>query len=163
MPGERECSAFHEAGHAVAALHFRIPIIGVVLDALDGDTPHFHRGRYRCDDLFAGARNLATLCFAGPAAERFFCGAIIDGSELNDYAMAHAYMEKGLAGGPVGGELGLARDAAGRLVASRWGRVRVRRIASALLERGALDAAQVIELRDARRLGSNSRETKPSR
>ncbi len=152
MPTRREHSAVHEAGHAVAALHFGIPIIRVVLDAPDGGTPHFHRGRYRSTTPAEGARNLAVLCFSGPAAEELLCGPILDFSELNDYAMARAYMERGFAGGPVGAELGLARDAAERLVASLWGRVRVRRIASALLQHGVLDAAQVLELRDARRL-----------
>jgi hypothetical protein len=44
MVSLRERCAFHEAGHAVAAITFGIPIIAVTIAA---DTPHLHRAHYR--------------------------------------------------------------------------------------------------------------------
>jgi Zn-dependent protease len=78
--------AFHEAGHCVAALTFSIPIISVSITAV----PHMYRGRYSAPpDL--GSECMVTLCLAGPAAERLFCGPINDRSDKVDVAMAREY------------------------------------------------------------------------
>ena len=60
--------SIHEAGHAVAALAFAIPIIRVTIA---GDTPHLHRGRYRAEADLA-LEFMVTLCLAGPEAEKEF-------------------------------------------------------------------------------------------
>jgi hypothetical protein len=57
--------AYHESGHAAAALTFGMPIIRVTIDA---DPPHCHRGRWRSKSDMALA-NIVTLCLCGPAAD----------------------------------------------------------------------------------------------
>jgi hypothetical protein len=54
--------AYHESGHAAAALTFGMPIIRVTIDA---DPPHCHRGRWRSKSDMALA-NIVTLCPADP-------------------------------------------------------------------------------------------------
>jgi hypothetical protein len=65
-----ERAAYHEAGHCAAAIAFGIPIIAVTIVA---DVPHVHRARYRAPGI-VGLRSLVTMCLAGPAGERLFCG-----------------------------------------------------------------------------------------
>ena len=85
--------SIHEAGHAVAALVFAVPIIRVTIE---NDTPHLHRGRYRAEANLA-LECMVTLCLAGPKAEREFCGPINDGSDRVDYAMAREYLARRIA------------------------------------------------------------------
>jgi hypothetical protein len=92
MVGLRERCAFHEAGHAAAALAYGIPIVAVTIAA---ETPHLHRAHYRAShDL--GLETLVTLCLAGPAAEELFFGSIEDGGDQGDYAMAREYLSRHL-------------------------------------------------------------------
>ena len=81
-----ERTAYHEAGHATAALAFGIPIISVTVD---NGTPHMHRGHYRAPHD-RGLEVMVTLCLAGPAAEALFCGPITDGSDHVDIEMARS-------------------------------------------------------------------------
>jgi hypothetical protein len=67
MDLRRRC-AIHEAGHAVAALAFGIPIIAV---SIADDRPHLHRGRYRAEANLA-LECMVTLCLAGSEAEKKF-------------------------------------------------------------------------------------------
>jgi hypothetical protein len=75
----RQRTAYHEAGHATAALTYGIPIIRVTIK---NETPHLLRGHYRAQHD-AGLECMATLCLAGPAAEAYFCGSIEDGADAS--------------------------------------------------------------------------------
>jgi hypothetical protein len=90
MPSLRERAAYHESGHAIAALTFAIPIIRVTIA---DDVPHLRRGRYR-PPHDCGLECIVTLCLAGPEAEREFCGPITDGSDRTDYDMARGYLAR---------------------------------------------------------------------
>ena len=72
--------SIHEAGHAVAALVFGIPVVSVTIE----HQPRLHRGRYRAPPDLA-LECLVTLCLAGPEAELEFCGPITDNSDRVDY------------------------------------------------------------------------------
>ena len=130
MDLRRRC-AIHEAGHAVAALAFAIPIIRV---SIADDRPHLHRARYRAPHD-CGLECMVTLCLAGPAAEREFCGPITDNSDRVDYEMARAYLARQLHPLQVGAELARYRDAAQRLVRSAWTTRHIRLLAGALMQR----------------------------
>jgi hypothetical protein len=57
-------AAFHEAGHAVSALCFQLPLLEVVIrDDGSGRTDYCHRGR------LAEAERWTITTYAGPAAE----------------------------------------------------------------------------------------------
>jgi hypothetical protein len=145
MVSLRERCAFHEAGHATAALAYGIPIVAVTIAA---ETPHLHRAHYRArHDL--GLETLVTLCLAGPAAEELFCGAITDGSDQGDLKMARKYIARSISN-PLraAGELSRLRDAAQRLVRSAWAQHRIRLLADALLRHGTLTADDVAALLD---------------
>jgi hypothetical protein len=58
-------TALHEAGHAVAAITFAIPIISITIDAA---IPHLRRGRYQ-PQHDAGLETLVVMCLAGPEAD----------------------------------------------------------------------------------------------
>ncbi len=90
----RTARSAHEAGHAVAALTFGIPIISVTIAE---DKPHLRRGRYRAHDEDFGLEAIVTLCMSGPISEEFFCGAITDGSDQTDYDMARRYLARRIA------------------------------------------------------------------
>ena len=54
---------------------------------------------------------MATLCLAGPEAEREFCGPITDGSDRVDYEMAREYLARRIANTlQVAAELARYRD-----------------------------------------------------
>jgi hypothetical protein len=131
--------SIHEAGHAVAALVFAVPIIRVTIE---NDTPHLHRGRYRAEANLA-LECMVTLCLSGPKAEKEFCGPISDNSDRVDYQMAYEYLARQLNPLQVGGELVRYRDAAQRLVRSAWARHRIRLLADALLRHGTLTGEQI--------------------
>jgi hypothetical protein len=131
--------SIHEAGHAVAALVFAVPIIRVTIE---NDTPHLHRGRYRAEANLA-LECMVTLCLSGPEAEKEFCGPISDNSDRVDYQMAYEYLARQLNPLQVGGELVRYRDAAQRLVRSAWARHRIRLLADALLRHGTLTGEQI--------------------
>src|SRR6516225_10887606 len=85
-----ERAAYHEAGHATAAMAYGIPIIRVTIK---NETPHLLRGHYRPQHE-AGLECMATLCLAGPAAEAYFCGSIEDGADRFDILMAREYLAR---------------------------------------------------------------------
>jgi hypothetical protein len=149
MDLRRRC-ATHEAGHAVAALAFAIPIICVTIG---DDVPHLHRADYHAPHD-CGLECMVTLCPAGPEAEKEFCGTITDGGDRTDYEMAREYLARSVANPlQAAAELVRYRDAAQRLVRSPWAQQRIRLLADALLRHGTLTAEQIFELYvDAKRI-----------
>jgi hypothetical protein len=143
MDLQQRC-AFHEAGHAVAALAFAIPILAVTID---DDRPHLHRARYHAPDADLGLECMVTLCLCGPAAEELFCGPITDGSDQTDYEMARQYLARCVSN-PLhaAAELARYRDAAQRLVRPAWARQRIAVLADALLRHGSLSSDEVLGL-----------------
>jgi hypothetical protein len=114
--------------------------LGIPLAHVTIDPPHLHRGRYQpAHD--AGLECLATMCLSGPAAEVLCCGAIGDGGDEADYRMARRHLGRRFGPLQIGTELTRLRDAADKLV--RLEQRRVERIATALLERSTLNAAQI--------------------
>ena len=142
MDLRRRC-AIHEAGHAVAALAYAIPLVSITIAA---DRPHLHRGHYHPLDVDFGLECMVTLCLAGPEAEREFCGSISDDSDRTDYEMARDYLSRQFGPLQIGAELARFRDAAQRRVRSPWAQRRIVAIADALLQRGSLSAEQIFEL-----------------
>jgi hypothetical protein len=80
----RRRNADHEAGHAVAALTFGIPIVKVTIDE---DPPYMHRGKYDDRPDFA-VEVIVVLCLAGGEAERLFCGSITDDADRTRSALS---------------------------------------------------------------------------
>jgi hypothetical protein len=119
--GLRQRRAVHEAGHAVAALAFRIPIVLVTIAAA---VPHLHRADYR-PNHDCGLECMVTLCLAGPEAEKEFCGSINDDSDAVDYEVACQYLAAAFAPWQVEAELVRYRDAAQHLVRSPFARQRI--------------------------------------
>jgi hypothetical protein len=139
----QERCAYHESGHAVAALTFGIPIITVTIE---NDRPHLHRGRYHVSDADLGLESMMTLCLAGPEAEKEFCGPIDDGSGQTDYQMAREYLARSIANPLQAAADSRYRDAAQRLVRSSWAQRRIVMLAAALLRNGALTGEQILEI-----------------
>jgi hypothetical protein len=132
-------TSVHEAGHAVAAITYAVPIISVSIDAA---TPHLLRGRY-LPPHDVGLECLVTFILAGPAAEQQFCGPITDDGDALDIASARRYLAQRFEPVQVGAELMRLRGSAERLVRSDWARRRIAVIADALLERGTLSGADI--------------------
>jgi hypothetical protein len=130
----RQRIAWHEAGHAVAAITYGVPIISITVD---GDMPHLHRGRYRAPSADLALESLCVLCMAGAAAEEFFTGPITDNAARDDYDMARSYLARYYDPVTVGAGLKQARDAADRLVRTPAVAERIKLIANALQQRGA--------------------------
>jgi hypothetical protein len=140
MFSQRQRTAYHEAGHVVAALTFGAPIISVTITAY---VPHMHRARWRSDNDMALA-HMVTLCLSGPAAEVAYVGPINDGSDHVDYEMARHYLsEGGVDPLLIGVVIDRCRDAARRLVSTPWARDKISRIADALLKCGTLMGEQI--------------------
>jgi hypothetical protein len=135
---ERKREAYHEAGHAAAALAFGIPIVAVSI----GDRPHLHRGTYRPRNVLELER-LVTLCLAGPEAERAFFGSAGYCGDGTDQRMACSFLARGFAPAEIEAQLAHCRDMAARLVRSRWGCWHIKRLASALLACGTLDGERI--------------------
>jgi hypothetical protein len=131
--------AYHESGHAVAAITFAIPIISVSIDAA---MPHLQRGRYR-PPHDAGLESLVVMCLCGPEAERMAFGAIEDGTDATDLAMARRYLAKRLEPVQLAAEMMRLRGSAERLVRTVWARARIEVIADALLARGTLTGEEI--------------------
>jgi hypothetical protein len=138
--------AYHEASHVACALQFGIPVISVTIAA---DTPHMHRGHYRPPPSI-GLEAMVTLYLAGPVGEQHFCGAINDGSDAVDYAMAREYLaDGGWDALQVEAKIKLAQDAADRLVRTPAVQDRIRLLAAALMRHGTLTGGQISELQSA--------------
>ena len=135
-------TALHEAGHAVAAMTFAIPIISISIVAA---VPHLRRARYqpRHD---AGLESLVVMCLAGPAAEQLFCGSIESDTDRTDIEMARRYLAQRLQPVQIAAEMMRLRGSAERLVRLPWAQRRIERIAAALLERGTLSGADIAAL-----------------
>ena len=134
--------AVHEAGHAVAAITFAIPIISVSIDAA---TPHLHHARYQPQHS-AGLETLAVMFLAGPAAEQLFCGSIEPGTDRFDLAMAREHLARRFAPLRIGAEMVRLRGSAEALVSLLWARRRIELIADALLEHRTLTGADIAAL-----------------
>jgi ATP-dependent Zn protease len=130
-----ERRAYHESGHAVAAITFGIPIIRVTVNA---DAGHLYRGYYSASGI--GLECMVTMCLAGGAAEEYFCGAI-NGSDRIDIEMAKRYLARQFSVLQIGAELERLRDAASRLVRDQKERIRL--IADALLRHGRLTGDEI--------------------
>ena len=128
-----------ESGHAAACRVYGLPIISLTIDG----RPHLDRGGFRRESN-AAAEALAVVCLSGPAAEELCCGPIIDGSDLVDERQARNYLHAVYPDGQIEFQLRRMRTAAERLVASERARIEV--VADALLQRGSLTGAAVIEL-----------------
>jgi hypothetical protein len=89
---------------------------------------------------------MVTLCLAGPAAEKLFCGPIPDNSDRVDQQMAREYLARIVSPLRIGVEIARHQDAADRLVATPWARRWIELIACALLERGTLTGTDVLAL-----------------
>jgi len=90
---------------------------------------------------------MATLCLAGPGAEKEFCGPIDDGSDRVDYEMARDYLSRHVANLlHAAAALARYRDAAQRLVRSPWAQQRIVAIADALLQRGTLSSEEIHQI-----------------
>jgi ATP-dependent Zn protease len=136
--GLPERRAYHESGHAVAAIAFGIPIIRVTVNA---DAGHLYRGYYSAAGI--GLECMVTMCMAGGASEEYFCGAI-NGSDRIDIEMARRYLARRFDPLQIEVEIEHARAAAGRLVREQEERIRL--IADALLQRGTLSGADIAEI-----------------
>jgi hypothetical protein len=131
--------AVHEAGHAVAAITFAIPIISVSIDAA---TPHLHHARYQPQHS-AGLETLAVMFLAGPAAEQLFWGSIEPGTDRFDLAMAREHLARRFGPLQIGAEMTRLRGSAEAMVRLPWARQRIEPIADALLRRGTLSGADI--------------------
>jgi hypothetical protein len=134
--------AYHESGHAVAATGYGIPIVSVTIN---NDTPGLYRGHYRATHE-RGLECMVTLCLAGPAAEKLFCGPIPDDSDRIDQQMAREYLARIVSPLRIGVEIARHQDAADKLVRTSWAQQRIELIARALLERGTLTGTEVLAL-----------------
>ncbi len=154
-PTALQRNAVHEAAHAVLARLLGGRALGV--DVLD--TPE-QRGLARVDVAGMDAANVATVVAAGDTAERMLAA----GWRGPDVRAGAWYMEQALTPAPpprptpparldsaytarvapTAGERMAARTAASRLLAANW--TAVLRVADALLERGRLDAANVLDM-----------------
>jgi len=139
VSGNRKRAAYHEAGHCAAAIAFGIPIVHVTIEA---DAGHLYRGHYR-ERADLALECIVTMCLAGPAAEELFCGPIADGSDRTDYEMAKHYLARQFDPLKVGAEIARLRDAARRLVRTAWAQERIRLLAAALLQYGALSGDEI--------------------
>jgi hypothetical protein len=86
---------------------------------------------------------MVTFCFAGPAAEELFCGALDDGSDRADYEMAKHYLSRRFGPLQIGAEIARLRDAAERLVRTPWAQHRIGLIAGALVRHGTLTGEEL--------------------
>ena len=137
MASLSERRAYHESGHVVGALVHGVPIVAVSLDP-----PHMQRGRY-CAPHESGLETIVQICLAGPEAEILFCGAITDGADYGDYAMAREYLARHFDPLRAAAELARLTAAASRLVRSEFARQRIEKLAAALLTRGTLSAEEI--------------------
>jgi hypothetical protein len=133
--------AYHEVGHALAALLFGIPIRTVTVEG----QPHLHRGELPLDPGLT-LEALLTLCLAGPECERLHCGALDDGGDTLDIDAAFRHLRHELSPLEVLGEYSRARNAAAALVATPWARRCTVRLVQALVERGTLSGEDLYSL-----------------
>jgi hypothetical protein len=116
----------------------------IISASIAANKPHMHRGHYCAPIGTFSAESMATLALSGPAAERLFCGEITDDSDQIDMAMAREYLARPYEPALILVELNRHRAAADRLVITEQSRIR--RIADALLRRGALRGAEISSL-----------------
>jgi hypothetical protein len=136
-----ERTAYHEVGHALAALLYGIPIRAVTVEG----QPHLHRGELPFEPGLT-LEALLTLCLAGPECERLHCGAVDDGGDTFDIEAAFRHLRRELSALEVLGEYARARDAAAALVSTPWARRTVPRLVRALIERGTLSGEDLYAL-----------------
>ncbi len=135
-------AATHEAGHTISAVQFGLPIVSVTVEG----APHLHRGRATMP-LTTRTELIAIVCLSGPAAEEVYCGPILDRGDAVDLEMARRALRQRYSSElELARELHRHRDAARRLVRSRWAEERIRRIADALVARGTLTADEIYAL-----------------
>jgi hypothetical protein len=135
-----ERRAFHESGRVTASLVHGVGIVAVCLNP-----PHMHRAYYRAPHD-CGLETIVQICLAGPEAEILFCGAIIDGGDYGDYAMARETLARRFDPLRAAIELARCRVAAERLVRSAWAQQRIRLLADALLRRGTLSGEEIHQI-----------------
>jgi hypothetical protein len=132
-----ERSAYHESGHVAAALVYGSPILSVSLDP-----PRLLRGRLRAPEAA-----YLCVCFSGAASERLHLGGKIGAcGDVEDYAMARAFLVLRYSLIEIGVRMDSAIVAADGPVATPWARARVPLIAAALLECGTLSGEQISDL-----------------
>jgi ATP-dependent Zn protease len=136
----RKRLATHESGHTIAAINFGIPIIHATIAA---GHPHLLRDRFRRERSLA-TESLAIVCLSGPAAEALFFGSIDDGSDETDQLMARDYLRSYYRDAEIACQMLRMQRAAERLVSSS--RREIEPIAAALMQRGTLTGAEVIDL-----------------
>jgi hypothetical protein len=130
-----ERRAFHESGHVTAALVHGVGIVAVHLNP-----PQMLRARYRAPHD-CGLETIVQICLAGPESEILFCGAITDGADYGDYAMAREYLARHFDPLQAAIELQRCRIASERLV--RGAQQRIAKLAAALLRHGTLSGEEI--------------------
>jgi ATP-dependent Zn protease len=131
--------AYHESGHTIAAITFGLPVVAVTIDG----RPHLHRDRFRRERSSA-TEALIIVCLAGPSAETLFFGPADDGGDRINIDMARRYLCGCFADNQIELQMLRMSQAAERLVTSS--RREIEAIAAALMQRGTLTGAEVVDL-----------------
>lgn len=159
MQPTREMTAYHEAGHIVAHLHFGLPInSATILPTQDYQGAVAHPSPMMINisggkERKAVVRQMIIAYYAGYQAERIYePRASADYSREDDYLAFELSRQYGVfprGCSFVGDEvhdayLDRLKGEADRLVRGNWGRVTL--IAEALLERGHITGLEALEL-----------------
>ena len=133
-PGEEPRRAYHESGHVVVASFFGLRVSRVTLQFVQ----HAHGSGD------SGCMRLATLCVAGRVAESIQFGDEVRPSK-NDWQAAEAAF--GRMTYRIHNPFEYATRRARRILEARWPEVEA--LATALLERHVLDAADIADVLEA--------------
>jgi hypothetical protein len=136
---ERRRAAFHEAGHALAALRLDIPFKFVTIAA---DNPCIRRAHYR-PRHDRGAECMAIFCLSGGAAEELLCGPGNCGDVIDHSTACEALLRR-YSGAEHLRQLTRARLAARDLV--RTARREIEIVARELLRCDTLNNVQIADL-----------------